>query len=125
MEIYKSRFCIMDFNPENSLFIQLWTAETCSLSEELFKEEVLKYAECLQKYQPQKLISNLSHFAYRITSDLQEWHKNTVKPCLSSVKKIATVLPDELIKLPFISGTTFETQNFFTEREARHWVMFD
>ena len=130
MEIYKDKYIKYIFEEENSLLIFYWSKDTENMSDEKYKELMLKGVGYTKLYQPKYLINNSKEKTYLTTVEIQEW---AGKYALSKifnhgVIKFAIVeCEDILIQLSTEQaaeegeGTGFAIKFFASEDEAREW----
>ncbi len=132
MEVYKSKYWIINFEEENALMNPRWLEESGNMSTEEYKSEMLKYVDLVKKYRPDKALIDNFKCGYAIEPVVQEWvNENFFPPILAvGVKRIAILMPEEIVLQLSLEqvmeesrGLEFETKYFSNEQVAREWLM--
>ena len=70
MEVYKDKFIKYIYEKENSLLIFYWSRDTKNMSDENYKDLMLKGVEFTKTYRPKYLINNALEKTYITTGSL-------------------------------------------------------
>jgi hypothetical protein len=132
MEIYKSKYWNIFFEESTKMIVPAWNEKTIELTDELYKFEMEKYTELVEKYRPNKALVNCLKQSFAIGVDLQEWTNNTLFPRILAVgvTRVAILMPADLIAQLSLEqtmgealGVKFVTDYFDNEPEARKWLL--
>ena len=99
MEIYNDKFIKYIYEKENSLLIFYWNSDTKNMTDEKYKELMLKGVGFTKKYQPKYLINNAREKTYITTVEIQEWAaKNALSKIFENgVIKFAIIESDDVL----------------------------
>ena len=131
MEIYKSQYWSISYEKENAMIIPRWNENSFELTSDVYKFEMEKYTEMVEKYRPSKALIDTIKFGFTITPEIQEWTNKELFPRIlaSGVINVAIIMPDELITqlaleqvMEESQGVKFTTNYFSDESEAREWL---
>lgn len=130
MEIYKDKYIKYIYEKENSLLIFYWSKETENMSNNKYKELIIKGVGFTKTYQPKYLINNSLDKRYIALTEMQDW---VVKNALSKifengVRKYAITKSKEF----FVQVSTklavdeddekqYRVMFFENERKAKKW----
>ncbi|WP_338767883.1 hypothetical protein WAF17_06650 [Bernardetia sp. ABR2-2B] len=132
MEVYKSKYMLLEYWEEYNLIELTWLPETENKTEEEYKEELLNYLECCIIYKPTGLISDTREYFFTVSIELQEWTNTTVFTRLLELglSRVAFVRSPELIAQLSIEqtleeneGSKFTTQYFDNKESAKEWII--
>ena len=130
MEIYNDKFIKYIYEDENSLLAFYWSKETENISDEKYKELMIKGVEFTKKYCPKYLINNSLEKTYITTVEMQEWAaKNALSKIFANgVRKFAIIeSKDFIIQLSTeyaveeYEERKYKAMFFDNEKEAREW----
>lgn len=128
MEIYKSQFKTTDWDSDNSILANYWTAN--EMQAEDFKKEIEVWVELAEKHNAKNLLADTSKFNFPVSVELQEWTNNVVFPRLigAGAVKFAIVESKEMLAQLSIEQTMeeseakFQTRYFSSREEALKWL---
>jgi len=132
MEIYKSEFWTISFDNETKIICPTWYPESVSLTDVLYREEMLNYTDIVEQYKPQKALIDNTLFGFPITPELQEWTNNELFPRILAVgvKRVALIMPQELLTqfgleqvMEEAHGLEFETRYFSDLENGKEWLI--
>ncbi len=130
MEIYNDKYIRYIYEKENSLLIFYWSSDTKNMSDEKYKELMLKGVEFTKTYQPKYLINNAHEKTYITTVEIQEWAaKNALSKIFKNgVIKFAIVESEDVLIQLSTEQAVEENENskygvmfFESEEKAREW----
>ncbi|AFM04437.1 hypothetical protein Fleli_2053 [Bernardetia litoralis DSM 6794] len=131
--LYQDEYISITFEEENNLLIDTWNEKSENLSEERFKNLLLKFKEMVEQSNPKYVLTDVSTFMLPMTPELQEWTVNTITVPLSKEKdysKHGFIMPQEFIANLSIEQFTEETNmnavitRYFDElKEAKKWLL--
>ena len=133
MELYKSEFIVITIDQQKSIIKWIWSKETSSekMTAEIFKRELLKETELIEKYKPKFILMDTFDFGFGIAPDIQTWIDKEVYPkwAKSGIKKIALLMSQEIIAQLSIEQAIDENSSkemiskfFETEQLALVWL---
>ncbi len=132
MELYKSKYQVIEYNENDRMLRKAWTTQTELMSEEDFKSEVLKIAECLESVKPYRMCDNTQNFTFPISPELQTWVNTQIFPrfIAAGLIRYALIVSEEFIAQISIEqtmeegeGRKFTVQYFNSEESAKVWLL--
>ena len=132
MEVYNDKFMKYIYEKENSLLEFYWSTETKDMSDEKYKELMLKGIEFVKLYSPKYVINNSKNKTYITSIELQEWAAENAlsKMFQNGVVKFAIVeSEDVLIQLSTEQAVEedkdkkYGVKFFDSEEKARKWLL--
>ncbi len=133
MEVYKDHFQIFTYDEEKKFVRHSWFT-TEGMNDSDFKRCLVQYAEVIDKYRPDFVLSNTQNFVFTITLELQEWSSRAeISKTNEVVKKLAIIVSLDLFAQLSVNQAIDETQSrntnllsetqyFDTEEEALKWL---
>lgn len=139
MKIYKGKFLEIQFEKENNRFINFWKSTPGSVLE--FKNELLNYLECLEKFNPLQIIWLQENFTHQIDNETKIWvEENILKPRFKAgfiqlhkdgFHPIVFVVGQDVLSHMEVMGvfdapnpSVFKAKHVATEQEARDWLNY-
>jgi hypothetical protein len=133
MKLRNNEYWWITFEPETSVMESCWV-NTDSLTDQLFKEEMLAYADLALKYKPTYYLVNTVRSTYTMGLEIQEWVGLNVFPKTmhDGVRKFAIVIAEDLYAQVSISQAIEDaeaqigqvpTRYFDTVEKARKWIL--
>jgi len=131
MEIYKNDYWIIKFEQEFNIMATIWFESSSSVNDEIYKKEMIQYAEMVEKYKPSKLVVDTTKFGYVISPEIQTWTNETVFPrgIAAGLRNVAIVVPADIIThlsleqtMEEAMGMKFVTRYFADYNEAYNWL---
>ena len=132
MEVLLStKFIDIEFDNETKIFKLLWKPETENMTDDEFKEIMLKFVDEFHR-KPTGGIHQMQEMGFTISPELQEWvDENVSKPAWEAgAKKIAFVLSSNIFASVSAEQTAeqeitskMEVQYFDNEDEAMKWLL--
>ncbi len=112
LPVYKSKFSIVDYDPEDKLIIQTWTENSDMLCDESFLKELSALTEALYGRKIDKLLVDQRKFFYIVPDAVQEKIDKEINLELykKGIRKVAFVVsPDIFSKFSVLQ--TFDKDN--------------
>ena len=128
--VYKTNYTEFSKDIENSVAYMKWFPETEFMSEEEFKDEVIRRLKTCKELNLNKFLADDRDFAYPLVPEMQGWVVSQFSEV--TVYKHAMVLPSELFSKVSVEKTLDEVEGsnktykkaFFEDlKEAEDWVM--
>jgi hypothetical protein len=130
-----NQYWTIQYAPETGILLCEWNdSEGYTLTDDIFKEEMLHYASIVEKHQAPKLLLSLRQGNYGLVPSTQEWVATTIAPrtIAAGQRKIAMVLADDLFTKVSLEQLMEEGdiplihQQYFDNREqALVWLKVD
>ena len=130
MLAYDSKFLKIVVNLENKYFEMIRTSEYST--ESIYKKELTKMAEVVEKYQFSKLILDEGAYTYVIEPEWQNWLNKEIFPRAYKygLRQIAIILKDEIFLQISLEqtfeekeGSVFDTEYFNEKEKAIKWIL--
>lgn len=128
MNIYNGDFLNINYEKENSCFVQFWKSSPDTF--DVLKREFQNYIFLYKKYRPENTIWNQKNFQFFLSTEMHLWIEENVNiPCVENgLKKVAFVVGKDVLTHLSVMDY-FEKENsvitpvhFATEIEARNWL---
>jgi hypothetical protein len=131
MQVYQSPYLTLEVVPENQLIKVIWSPETITMTDDIFKSELTKYAEIAEQYHPHFSLVDTSAFAMTLVPEIQEWVQENIHPrsLKASIQKFAYLVSQDFFSQVSIeqtmeeSGIMFTTQYFDNQQDALNWLL--
>ncbi len=131
--VSKSKFTSIYKNSFNSIIEQVWTNESGGMSDENYKDEMLRFLKYFKEFNYSKFYVDARNMNYMVAPDTQEWvDENITKEFMVFIKKAAFTLPKDIFEEASIVQTTEEseaamsrTRYFSDNEEAYKWLLED
>ena len=129
MEIFKSNYQTINYDSGN--LVQTWAKESKTLTDELFKAEMIKLGEAFDNQKPQTVLINMADFVFTVAPEVQEWVNKNVNYKLIeiSTKKLAFIVSTEIFTAISVEqtldedeGAKLNTQFFDKKENAEKWL---
>lgn len=101
MKIYESDYLLIEHLIEKNMVKLEWSEKSENMSDEQYKQEMLKYAESLEKHHPKYVLIDTKSASFPISPDLQKW---------TNMHIISKAIDVGLQKTAVIYSTDFITQ---------------
>jgi len=130
MEIYKSKYWVINFDEKNKIINPVWLEASAELTDEIYKMEMERYTEFVEKYSALYALVNCFNLKYAISPTVQEWTNENLFPRIHAVgqRHVAILMPSEIITqlsleqiMEESNGLQFKTAYFGNEEEAIKW----
>ncbi|NUJ98186.1 hypothetical protein HGA92_05375 [Candidatus Gracilibacteria bacterium] len=100
-----------------------WKDATSHFTNELFKQEALKYVETIKTSEVKKIIVDMRKFFFNLSDEIIEWRNKNIIYIYNEYKiekfafisNIATINQDN-------PKNTFITKTFTNKEEAKNWI---
>ncbi len=131
MQVYQSAYLTLEVVPENHMIKLTWLPETITMTDDIFKAELTKYAEIVEQYHPHFLLIDTSAFAMTVVPETQEWVQNNIHPrsLKAGIQKIAYVTSKDFFAKISIEQTMEDsilmsiTKYFDNRQDAISWLL--
>lgn len=131
MQVYQSPYLTLEVVPENRLIKVIWSPETATMTDDIFKAELTKYAEIAEQYHPHFSFVDTSAFAMTIVPETQEWVQENIHPrsLKAGIQKFAYMVSKDFFSQVSIeqtmedSGVSFTTKYFDNQQDAINWLL--
>lgn len=134
-KLYESKYIRYELDEERSIFFTYWQAETSVMTIDEYKSEMLKQKELTHTYRPKYMYGDTTHFAYTISTKLQEWINHHIfNEIYEEFEKCAVIVSQDYIAQVSIelaidenTYTPFVTKYFEEGEEdnAINWLVED
>jgi hypothetical protein len=129
--LYESQYVTLSYDQEKSLIQWTFLEDSIAMTDEIYKEILLKYAEFVEENLPNKLFINSEKQRFSITPSVQTWVAENIAPRILCIKKIAYLVAHDLFaqisseQLMEESGIAenYPTQYFEKQEDALNWLM--
>lgn len=78
MEIYADEYLVINYLADEQIVEQIWSTKSAKLTEEKFKDLMLKYLDVIRRKKPKSALLNMKDFRFIITPALQVWIDETI-----------------------------------------------
>ncbi|MCS6969165.1 MAG: STAS/SEC14 domain-containing protein [Cytophagales bacterium] len=133
MQIYQSRYAIVEVFPDRQFNKVTWLPTTAYMTEEEFKTELINQSQAAAPYGHTRILVDTSQFLMTITPATQEWaQENIYRPIYEAGTrpKVAYLVSRDLFSQASIEQTMdegvtkeFQMCYFQTEEEALQWLL--
>jgi len=131
MEIFKSKYKVIEFDEENSLIIETYLAQTIDMTEEEFKSEMIVMRDLCEKHCPKRLLASQQDLKFAVRPQIQGWINDEIFVKLQkTIEKIAFLMPLDFVAQLAVEQTMDEeigkkfNQHFFsTKTDAIDWLL--
>jgi hypothetical protein len=132
MEIYKSKFTVIEYFEEHGLLEINALAGSKYLKDNEYKQECFVSLDILKRIRPRRLINDFTDFHFTISPDLQEWvNQFILAPVVDlGIEKIAYVVSNDIfVQLSVVQGmeeaegSKFAIHYFDTAEQAKAWIL--
>lgn len=133
MEVYKSRFLILNYFENENYIEMMWLSDTESMTRDEYKEEFRSYVKSIEKYQPKGVLSDILSAKFTIDPELQEWtNQNVFAFSLSIGLDKAALIVNQKSFIERISleqtmeeqeGEKFKMRYFEDREKAKQWLV--
>ncbi len=128
MKIYDSEFLEMDIDADKKLSIATWKPFSENLTSELYKNEMVNFANLMVKYSLELNLVDTQKFLFIITTDVQDWIVKNVFPLLDKVRKTAFVVSEDIFAQISVNQAMDDapdiTSAYFDSLEdAKKWIL--
>ena len=132
MELYNGKFMKYIYEKENSLLEFYWSSETENMSDEEYKELMLKGIGFVELYNPKYVINNSKKKTYVTSVEMQEWAAENALSRMfkNGVVKFAIVESEDLLIQLATEQAVEEDEDkkygvmfFDSEEKARKWLL--
>lgn len=134
MEVYKSPYITISIDQSRSVIKFIWSENASyeKMPDDIFRIEVLKQTELIEKYEVKYVLIETLNFTFTISLTTQTWIDEEIYPkwAKSGVKKIALTTSQEFIAQLSIeqaidenSSKEMVSQFFENESKALEWLM--
>lgn len=132
MEIYKSKHWTILYDSEKELITTIWNKLSFHMTDEIYQNEMLNYAQMVEKYKPLRLLVDSHYFEFVISPVMQEWTNNTIFPRVlaAGLKRVAITVPPNIITQLSLeqtmsepTGNNFITRYFGNRGDAVQWLI--
>ncbi len=72
-KVYDSEYLMAMFDEENSFLKLKWKPTSSKLTDEKYKQEILSYAQYVEKFKPDRILADMKNFSYTIPRETQVW----------------------------------------------------
>ncbi|MEO1655176.1 MAG: hypothetical protein AAFU64_16640, partial [Bacteroidota bacterium] len=133
--IIKNDYLEAAFKPEAQLIQVKWFPESKFMSEETYREILLKLSSYVLTHQVKCWLGDTKEFAYIISPELQAWTSDTFTKELleAGLEKMALIIPTAFIANLGVQQTveemenrtaqdSIETRYFDNYEDAQHWI---
>lgn len=132
--IYESKYQRVLYNPELSIFEEIWLPESEYMNDDIYKQEFRDILKAAQPYRGKtdKIFIDAVNAMYVVSPELQEWHNQNVfaKLIEMGVTRFAVLLSKDLFTQVSYEQTFEEAEDagflieYFDDREqARRWLL--
>ena len=110
------------FEKDNILTLS-WKEGTYNLTDDLFKEEALKFIGAVKKQNSKSIIVDMRKFSYSLSDELVEWRNKNIISVYNDigVEKFAFISDKPTVSQDDPKNT-FVTKAFLSEKEAVDWM---
>jgi len=132
MEIYKNKYFSIEYFKESSHVVFTWFAETELMSQDEYKEGLLKTADLVEKYRPTKMLLDNTLLKFTVFPEVQQWTAEHIfkRTIAVGLVKNAIVESEEIIAELSIEQTyeesiakTKQVRQFGNKAEALKWLL--
>ncbi|MDW8211489.1 MAG: hypothetical protein RMJ44_10420 [Cytophagales bacterium] len=134
MQVYQSRYAMMEVFPDRQFNKVTWLPTTAQMSEEEFKIELLNQSQAAAPYGYARILIDTSKFSMIVTPPIQKWaQENIHRPIYETGlrPKIAFLASEDIFSQVSIEQTMDEEvandfsqiRYFQTEEEALQWLL--
>ncbi len=135
MEIYKSKYCSLEFHKEHNVISHIWTKESLNMTEEEYKKEVSTNVDFIIELKPTRFFADNTDMFFTISTDLQKWSVSVYDkiPKLDVKSRTAIVMSKDFFSMVSLEQTLEENNfeedelisiKYFDEREeAWNWLI--
>ncbi len=132
MKLYNSNFVEISLSDNNLVITNEWFKTTDKMTDEQYKNDMLKFAELAILHKPKYHLIKSVDFSYIITINMQDWTNNNIFPQLieAGIKKIAFLVSAEIVSQLSIEQTleeknasAFAIKYFDVETDAKKWLL--
>jgi len=131
-KLWDSHFQDLYYDPTAKLFKQRWLGTTYEMDEQRYQREQQKMLGYLKESQPEKLLVDLSNFAFIIVPELQAWHTIHIHYAIIQlgIHKIAFLMSPDFVAQTSVEQTvdefppvtTTKIEYFSNLQEAETWL---
>jgi len=131
MEIFKSKFLTVSYNPKNQILKAVWDPATQQMTDADFRENIQEGVwKNIEHYKPIGFIGDTRQFLFIIAPELQEWYGANISSVFGRyTKKIAMIMSQDFISQLSVEQTIeednqsgFVTKYVSSETEALIWL---
>lgn len=120
---------------EKKLLRQVWTNEKALMSEQDFKDTMLKYVALYDSYDIELVLVDSLQINFAVGDEGQDWlNQNVMSVVAQKAKKLAFVVPEDILSQMSIELTLEDYENkptpegfmpkyFDKEEEAHNWLL--
>jgi len=132
VDVFSSTYLSITYFRDTSLLKTVWFS-TIDLTDELFKSEMRKFVEIVEKFEPHNILIDTENFEFTMNQGVQIWIANEIFPLLqkAGVKKAAFIVSKSFI--PQLSleqhidddlvEHRFQPHFFDTIEDAKAWLI--
>lgn len=131
MEVFKSKFLTVSYNPKNQILKAVWDPATQQMTDTDFQENIQTGIwKNIEHYKPIGFIGDTRQFLFIIAPELQEWYGTSISSIFGKyTKKIAMIMSQDFISQLSVEQTIeednqsgFVTKYVSSETEALIWL---
>ncbi|WP_027001750.1 STAS/SEC14 domain-containing protein [Hugenholtzia roseola] len=133
MNVYRSHFKDINFDPETKLIEVIWSPESADLDEESYKNDLLAYRKAALENRPTYVLGDMREMRYVVSPELQDWVNEEILPAvfgMGTIERVAFVVSADLIAqlateqiMEESTGANFNSRYFETREEAIAWLL--
>jgi len=128
MELYRSDYLTINYEPELSLFCDIWSSKAAEMTDEDYNQEMEVWVRLVNEYKPTRLYDYVKESYSSINLDLTDWSNDIwSSDAFSTIKKYAIVVNNnyysELYGDPSYSFEPQLPTRYFADNDAAiKWV---
>lgn len=128
--ISETKFAVFRYDADHNIGYQLYKENTTAeMTEEEYKQEMLKVVELCRIYKVHNLLADTRNFLFIITPEVQEWTDKYVFATNIYLKKFALIVSEDFISQLALeqviedgASASFETRFFSDIGKAQEWI---
>lgn len=73
MKVYDDYLMEVYYHADTNIIVHIWKGTSADLTDELFKEQLVKFREIIVKHKAKGVAADTTHFLFAMTPEVQDW----------------------------------------------------
>lgn len=130
--LLRHEYITIKFDEQLEIIYCIWNENSANITEQEFRNIILKMIEFINKYIPLYVLSNESKRNFHYNENTQKWVIDIMQITFvnANIKKYAIILPQDFVisistkeLIEEVSNTVTKVAYFDTEEEAKQWFI--
>lgn len=120
--LHQSKHLIVKYDEVKSLFENSWF-DSANMSEEEYKNELVKYADLVVAHRPKNFLVNSSDFAFAVSPNVQLWIAENIfsRTMHPDAEKMAIIVSSDVFAQVSIEQTVEEASELLGKLNTRYF----